>query len=62
MRQTTGENMAGDMAHALARLETSVDVVDLTVLELTTSRRTWKINQSRRGRPCDNRKNGLWPS
>src|SRR5262245_11497037 len=34
VRQAIGETMAEDMPHALARLETSVDVVDPTTLEL----------------------------
>ena len=34
MRQAIGENTADDMPRALARLETSVDVVDPTTLEL----------------------------
>jgi hypothetical protein len=34
VRQATEEHLAGDLPCALARLETSVDVVDPTTLEL----------------------------
>src|SRR5919202_4666922 len=34
VKQAIGESMADDMPRALARLETSVDVVDPTTLEL----------------------------
>src|SRR5215510_7769523 len=34
VRQAIEENMTDDMSHALARLDTSVDVVDPTTLEL----------------------------
>jgi hypothetical protein len=43
VRQATGENMAGDIPRALARLDTSVDVIDPTMLELKIA--TW--NQMR---------------
>src|SRR2546421_5838672 len=37
VRQAIGENTAGDMSRALAQLETSVNVVDPTMLELKIS-------------------------